>query len=232
PSRRSARRDFGSGQVPDRGAGAERDPRPGGGGANALPRGRGRPPGAAGGGSGAQGPVRCRGRAADAAEQAGPAAYPPLPREPLVGAGRGETGRLEVVSKSRRQALRSCAVGLFLVSKPHARRSGKAGTPFLRPLLALSSVGRESSSVLRTGIEPRCGSRLPCILAIHPVSPLLESRSPTCGATRALPPLPVHSLVTFSPPLRPATMNLQCPRSSAPPVPKRRCSGSRRYFFR
>src|SRR6185437_16011919 len=56
------------------------------------------------------------------------------------GAGRRDTGRLEVVSKRRRQALRSCAVGLFLVSKPHARRSGKAGTPFLRPLLALSSV--------------------------------------------------------------------------------------------
>src|SRR6185437_8713310 len=89
------------------------------------------------------------------------------------GAGRGDTWRLEVVSKSRRQALRSCAVGLFLVSKPHARRSGKAGSPFLRPLLALSSVGRESSR----GIEPRCGSRPPCVLANHPVSPLLESRS-------------------------------------------------------
>src|SRR6185437_6147386 len=83
------------------------------------------------------------------------------PRTGRGGAGRGDTGRLEVVSKSRRQALRSCAVGLFLVSKPHARRSGKAGSPFLRPLLALSSVGRESSSVLRTGIEPRCGSRPP-----------------------------------------------------------------------
>src|SRR6185437_10393077 len=89
------------------------------------------------------------------------------------GAGRGDTGRLEVVSKSRRQALRSCAVGLVLVSKPHARWSGKAGTPFLRPLLALSSVGRESSR----GIEPRCGSRPPCVLAPHPVSPLPESRS-------------------------------------------------------
>src|SRR6185437_2486442 len=52
--------------------------------------------------------------------------------------------------------------------------------------LALSSVGRESSSVLRTGIQPRCGSRPPCVLAVHPVSPLLESCSPACGATRAL----------------------------------------------
>src|SRR6185437_2067907 len=34
--------------------------------------------------------------------------------------------------------------------------------------LALSSVGRESSR----GIEPRCGSRPPCVLAPHPVSPL------------------------------------------------------------
>src|SRR6185437_15152339 len=39
--------------------------------------------------------------------------------------------------------------------------------------LALSSVGRESSR----GIQPRCGSRPPCVLAIHPVSPLPESRS-------------------------------------------------------
>src|SRR6185437_5795636 len=84
-----------------------------------------------------------------------------------------DRGRLEVVSKSRRQALRSSAVGLFLVSKPHAGRSGKAGTPFLRPLLALSSVGRESSR----GFEPRCGSRPPCVLANHPASPLPESRS-------------------------------------------------------
>src|SRR6185437_15321911 len=94
-----------------------------------------------------------------------------LIRNGAVGPGRGDTGRLEVVSKSRRQALRSCAVGLFLVSKPHGRRSGKAGTPFLRPLLALSSVGRESSPVLRTGIEPRCGSRPPCVSAIHPSRP-------------------------------------------------------------
>src|SRR6185437_8207424 len=50
--------------------------------------------------------------------------------------------------------------------------------------LALSSVGRESSSVLRTGIEPRCGSRPPCVLANHPVSPLPESRSPA-GARRS-----------------------------------------------
>src|SRR6185437_12172082 len=96
-----------------------------------------------------------------------------LIRNGAVGPGRGDTGRLEVVSKSRRQALRSCAVGLFLVSKPHGRRSGKAGTPFLRPLLALSSVGRESSR----GIQPRCGSRPPCVLAMHPVWPLPESRS-------------------------------------------------------
>src|SRR6185437_9766322 len=101
-------------------------------------------------------------------------------RGPPCEAARGDTGRLEVVSKSRRQALRSCAVGLFLVSKPHATRSGKAGTPFFRPLLALSSVGRESSR----GIQPRCGPRPPCVLANHPVSPLPESRSPA-GARRA-----------------------------------------------
>src|SRR6185437_942695 len=65
------------------------------------------------------------------------------------------------------------------------RRSGKAGSPFLRPLLECSSVGRESSSVLRTGIEPRCGSRPPCVLANHPVSPLPESRScPQSPASR------------------------------------------------
>src|SRR6185437_8816851 len=45
--------------------------------------------------------------------------------------------------------------------------------------LALSSVGRESSR----GIEPRCGSRPPCVLANHPVSPLPESRFPA-GARR------------------------------------------------
>src|SRR6185437_9760417 len=72
-----------------------------------------------------------------------------LERGGAIGAGRGDTGRLEVVSKSRRQALRSCGVGLFLVSKPHARRSGKAGTPFLRPLLALSSVGAGPSAAAR-----------------------------------------------------------------------------------
>src|SRR6185437_3367150 len=68
---------------------------------------------------------------------------------PVDGAGRGDTGRLEVVSKSRRQALRSCAVGLFLLSKPHARRSGKAGSPFLRPLLALSLAGAGPSAASR-----------------------------------------------------------------------------------
>src|SRR6185437_1055327 len=124
--------------------------------------------------------------------------------------GAGDRGRLEVVSKSRRQALRSCAVGLFLVSKPHARRSGKAGTPFLRPLLALSSVGRESSSVLRTGIEPRCALQGPAVpnydhpsrqvgwgprfagLALRSSRPAVATQgglAPTCGATRALPPL-------------------------------------------
>src|SRR6185437_5541358 len=51
--------------------------------------------------------------------------------------------------------------------------------------LALSSVGRESSPVLRTGVEPRFGSRPPCVLAIHPVSPLPESRSPAGAALRA-----------------------------------------------
>src|SRR6185437_9020056 len=124
-------------------------------------------------------PLEKRGRPA----RAGLGAPGPIPalRKFWGGAGRGDSGRLEVVSKSRRQALRSCAVGLFLVSMPHESQSGMAGTPFLRPLLALSSVGRESSSVLRTGIQPRCGSRPPCVLANHPVSPLPESRSPTCG---------------------------------------------------
>src|SRR6185437_16226080 len=57
--------------------------------------------------------------------------------------------------------------------------------------LALSSVGRESSPVLRTGIEPRCGSRPPCVLANHPVSPLpaiLPRPAGQLGPCRQSPP--------------------------------------------
>src|SRR6185437_14890042 len=70
----------------------------------------------------------------------------------------GDGAALEVVSKSRRQALRSCAVGLFLVSNAHARRSGKAGTPFLRPLQG--PIGRRGGwPQTLTGAGPRSADR-------------------------------------------------------------------------
>src|SRR6185437_391635 len=49
-------------------------------------------------------------------------------------------------------------------------RPARAGSGARGPRPALR-VGRESSSVLRTGIEPRCGSRPPCVLANHPARP-------------------------------------------------------------
>src|SRR6185437_5566210 len=84
----------------------------------------------------------------------------------------GVNAPMEVVSESRWQVLRSSAVGLFLVSKlskPHARQLGKTGSPFLRPLPALSPV---PNCRARCGCAERlsqpCASLLPTGKAARP----------------------------------------------------------------
>src|SRR6185437_1598784 len=77
--------------------------------------------------------------------------------------------------------------------------------------------GRESSR----GIQPRCGSRPPCVLAIHPVSPLPGSRSIDWrGAPLGCAERPAYARPAGAPgtPSRPGPRLLPCRGRVAPPA--------------
>src|SRR6185437_9671782 len=147
-----------------------------------------------------------------------------------TGAGRGDTGRLEVVSKSRRQALRSSAVGLFLVSKPHARTVGKGRYPIFETtsgvVLGRARILTWHPATLKLARAP---ARLPghgwdCAGPVRRASRLCSRRF---GG-----PLPQTGAALFAPSLRPSQPPRLAPSGESLPgrgPPFRMRSGAGRY---